>query len=25
MEVRGITKQRIKMIYPAKTSHENGA
>jgi len=25
MKVRGIAKQRIKMVYPAKTFHENGA
>jgi hypothetical protein len=25
MKVRGIAKQRIKRVYPAKTFHENGA
>jgi hypothetical protein len=25
MNVRGIAKQRIKMVYPANTFHENGA
>jgi hypothetical protein len=25
MKVRGIVKQRIKMAYPPKTLHENGA
>jgi hypothetical protein len=25
MKIRGIAKQRIRMVYPAKTFHENGA